>query len=193
MSKVKKFMSLFLVTVVVSPMFSVMFANDMNNRNTLTNEELVRLLREAKGGEVENSGQSATAIGVIGGKDDGKEKIAAIAMGEIGKESERTDGLATVQVLSDRFLDDYLGLSFEVSSTVSSKLVGTATITAYHSSNGHILSKTQVTSTDNLNQKFFMWVGNSDKVKIKMSGTFVTVDGGQTYPLSICESFDVCR
>ena len=193
MSKVKKFMSLFLVTVVVSPMFSVMFANDMNNRNTLTNEELVRLLREAKGGEVGDSGQSATAIGVIGGKDDGKEKIAAIAMGEIGKESERTDGLATVQVLSDRFLDDYLGLSFEVSSTVSSKLVGTATITAYHSSNGHILSKTQVTSTDNLNQKFFMWVGNSDKVKIKMSGTFVTVDGGQTYPLSICESFDVCR
>ena len=193
MSKVKKFMSLFLVTVVVSSMFSVVFANDMNNRNTLTNEELVRLLREAKGGEVGDSGQSATAIGVIGGKDDGKEKIAAIAMGEIGKESERTDGLATVQVLSDRFLDDYLGLSFEVSSTVSSKLVGTATITAYHSSNGHILSKTQVTSTDNLNQKFFMWVGNSDKVKIKMSGTFVTVDGGQTYPLSICESFDVCR
>lgn len=193
MSKVKKFMSLFLVTVVVSSMFSVVFANDMNNRNTLTNEELVRLLREAKGGEVGDSGQSATAIGVIGGKDDRKEKIAAIAMGEIGKESERTDGLATVQVLSDHFLDDYLGLSFEVSSTVSSKLVGTATITAYHSSNGHILSKTQVTSTDNLNQKFFMWVGNSDKVKIKMSGTFVTVDGGQTYPLSICESFDVCR
>lgn len=193
MSKVKKFMSLFLVTVVVSSMFSVVFANDMNNRNTLTNEELVRLLREVKGGEVGDSGQSATAIGVIGGKDDGKEKIAAIAMGEIGKESERTDGLATVQVLSDHFLDDYLGLSFEVSSTVSSKLVGTATITAYHSSNGHILSKTQVTSTDNLNQKFFMWVGNSDKVKIKMSGTFVTVDGGQTYPLSICESFDVCR
>ena len=119
MSKVKKFMSLFLVTVVVSSMFSVVFANDMNNRNTLTNEELVRLLREAKGGEVGDSGQSATAIGVIGGKDDGKEKIAAIAMGEIGKESERTDGLATVQVLSDRFLDDYLGLSFEVSSTVS--------------------------------------------------------------------------
>ena len=56
MSKVKKFMSLFLVTVVVSSMFSVVFANDMNNRNTLTNEELVRLLREAKGGEVENSG-----------------------------------------------------------------------------------------------------------------------------------------
>lgn len=193
MSKVKKFMSLFLVTVVVSSMFSVVFANDMNNRNTLTNEELVRLLREAKGGEVGDSGQSATAIGVIGGKDDGKEKIAAIAMGEIGKESERTDGLATVQVLSDRFLDDYLGLSFEVSSTVSSKLVETATITAYHSSNGRILSKTQVTSTDNLNQKFFMWVGNSDKVKIKMSGAFVTVDGGQTYPLSIYESFDVCR
>lgn len=193
MSKVKKFMSLFLVTVVVSSMFSVVFANDMNNRNTLINEELVRLLREAKGGEVGDSGQSAIAIGVIGGKDDGKEKIAAMAMGEIGKESERTDGLATVQVLSDRFLDDYLGLSFEVSSTVSSKLVGTATITAYHSSNGRILSKTQVTSTDNLNQKFFMWVGNSDKVKIKMSGAFVTVDGGQTYPLSIYESFDVCR
>ena len=189
MSKVKKFMSLFLVTVVVSSMFSVVFANDMNNRNTLINEELVRLLREAKGGEVGDSGQSAIAIGVIGGKDDGKEKIAAMAMGEIGKESERTDGLATVQVLSDHFLDDYLGLSFEVSSTVSSKLVGTA----YHSSNGRILSKTQVTSTDNLNQKFFMWVGNSDKVKIKMSGAFVTVDGGQTYPLSIYESFDVCR
>ena len=72
MSKVKKFMSLFLVTVVVSSMFSVVFANDMNNRNTLTNEELVRLLREAKGGEVGDSGQSAIAIGVIGGKDDGK-------------------------------------------------------------------------------------------------------------------------
>ena len=193
MSKVKKFMSLFLMTVIVSSMLFVVFANDMNNRNTLTNEELVRLLREAKGGEVGDSGQSATAIGVIGGKDDGKEKIAAIAMGEIGKESERTDGLATVQVLSDRFLDDYLGLSFEVSSTVSSKLVGTATITAYHSLNGRILSKTQVTSTDNLNQKFFMWVGNASQVKITISEPFVTVDTGCRYPLVLCQSFILYR
>ena len=56
MSKVKKFMSLFLMTVIVSSMLFVVFANDMNNRNTLTNEELVRLLREAKGGEVGDSG-----------------------------------------------------------------------------------------------------------------------------------------
>lgn len=193
MSKVKKFMSLFLMTVIVSSMFSVVFANDMSNRNTLNTEELAKMLREAKSGEVGDSGQSATAIGVIGENDDGKEEVAAIAVGEIGKEDERGYGLAIAKVTPGGFSGDYLSLSFEVSSTISSKLVGTATITAYHSSNGRILSKTQVTSTDNLNQKFFMWVGNSDKVKIKMSGAFVTVDGGQTYPLSICESFDVCR
>ena len=198
MSKVKKFMSLFLVTVVVSSMFSVVFANDMNNRNTLTNEELVRLLREAKGGEVGDSGQSATAIGVIGENDDGKEEVAAIAVGEIGTEDERGYGLAIAKVTPGGFSGDYLSLSFEVSSTISSMVLGTATITAYNNLNGQVLSSTQVAAasnspTDNLSQDFFMWVGNANQVKIKMSGAFVTVDTGQTYPLLPYKSFVVYR
>ncbi len=198
MSKVKKFMSLFLMTVIVSSMFSVVFANDMSNRNTLNTEELAKMLREAKSGEVGDSGQSATAIGVIGENDDGKEEVAAIAVGEIGKEDERGYGLAIAKVTPGGFSGDYLSLSFEVSSTISSMVLGTATITAYNNLNGQVLSSTQVAAasnspTDNLSQDFFMWVGNANQVKIKMSGAFVTVDTGQTYPLLPYKSFVVYR
>lgn len=190
-----KNISLFLMMFIVCSIIYVIFINEKNNWNS---ENLVRILRESKDEKTDEPSKSAMEIGIIVDTNDGEEKIAAVAAGEIGKESEQDYGLAIAEVISDDLSGNYLDLSFKVSSTVSLMSGGTAIITAYNNLNGHVLSSTKLTATsggvtNNLNKEFFMWVGNASQVKITISEPFVTVDTGFRYPLVLCQSFILYR
>ena len=67
----------------------------------------MRILRESKDEKTDEPSKSAMAIGIIVDTNDGEEKIAAVAPGEIGKESEQDYGLAIAEAISDDLAGNY--------------------------------------------------------------------------------------